>query len=275
MSTGLRAELRRREPETPLAAVAYSLGGNVLLKWLGESRADNPAEGGRCRVDPVRTRRGRRFDGSPASHGSTSGIWCESSRKPCTPKIANGSFNLPLSGAEIDRLRTFREFDEAVTAPLHGFRSAQDYYERCSSRQFVERIETPTLVLHAADDPLMHSGVIPPPEERSAHVAFEVSPNGGHVGFISGTLAVGGPLLAWKSPHSRLPPWGRAHIWPKLTRIEERGPRMGELLCRGLVAPSLAANRPVDQAHVAVRIRHSLNGDSIGCFSRAGSAIVG
>jgi len=116
-------------------------------------------------------------------------------------KMANGSFGLPLTAAELDRLRTFREFDEAVTAPVHGFESAQDYYERCSSRAFVGRIETPTLVLHAADDPLMHAGVIPQPAERSAQVRFEVSPSGGHVGFVSG---------AW--------PWS-THYW-----LEDRIP---------------------------------------------------
>jgi predicted alpha/beta-fold hydrolase len=107
-------------------------------------------------------------------------------KKAVRAKMANGSFPLSLSDADLDRLRSFREFDDAVTAPMHGFRSAHDYYERCSSRQFVERIETPTLVIHAADDPLMRSEIIPRPDERSAHVAFEVSPNGGHVGFVSG-----------------------------------------------------------------------------------------
>jgi predicted alpha/beta-fold hydrolase len=99
---------------------------------------------------------------------------------------------------------------------MHGFRSAQDYYERCSSRQFVDRIETPTLVLHAADDPLMHSGVIPPPEERSAHVAFEVSPNGGHVGFVSGSW----PWSAQYWLEDRIPKFLQPHI-------AERDPRMG------------------------------------------------
>ncbi len=178
-------ELRRREPGTPLAAVAYSLGGNVLLKWLGESGTDNPLTAAVAVSIP--------FELGTAADSMESGFsriyqWylVRKLKRAVRAKMANGSFELSLSSAELDRLRTFREFDDAVTAPMHGFRSARDYYERCSSRQFVDRIETPTLVLHAADDPLMHSGIIPQPEERSAHVAFEVSPNGGHVGFVSG-----------------------------------------------------------------------------------------
>ena len=123
-------------------------------------------------------------------------------------KMANGSFTHPLSRAELDRLRTFREFDGAVTAPIDGFESAPDYYERCSSRQFVERIATPTLVLHAADDPLMHSGIIPTPEERSARVEFEVSPRGGHVGFVGGTW----PWAARYWLEERIPDFLRAHL---------------------------------------------------------------
>jgi len=200
-------ELRRREPETPLAAVAYSLGGNVLLKWLGETRADNPLRAAVAVSIP--------FELGVAADSMEVGLsriyqWylVRKLKKAVYAKIANGSFNLSLSGTEIDRLRTFREFDEAVTAPLHGFESAKDYYKRCSSRQFIEHIETPTLVLHAADDPLMHSGIIPLPDERSAHVAFEVSPNGGHVGFISGSW----PWAARYWLEDRIPDFLQGHI---------------------------------------------------------------
>jgi predicted alpha/beta-fold hydrolase len=200
-------ELRRREPETPLTAVAYSLGGNVLLKWLGESRTDNPLKAAVAVSIP--------FELDAVADSIEVGFsriyqWylLRKLKKALYAKMANGSFDLPLSRTEIARLRTFREFDQAVTAPLHGFQSAQDYYERCSSRQFVERIETPTLVLHAADDPLMHSGIIPLPKERSAHVAFEISPSGGHVGFVSGRW----PWSARYWLEDRIPRFLQKHI---------------------------------------------------------------
>jgi predicted alpha/beta-fold hydrolase len=208
-------ELHRREPDTPLAGVAYSLGGNVLLKWLGESGNDNPLKAAVAVSIP--------FELGTAADSMESGFsrvyqWylVRKLRKALRAKMANGSFALPLSSADLDRLCSFREFDDAVTAPMHGFRSAHDYYECCSSRQFVDRIETPTLVLQAADDPLMCSGVIPPPEERSAHVVFEVSPNGGHVGFVSGPW----PWSARYWLEDRIPEYLRAHI-------DERGPGMG------------------------------------------------
>ncbi len=182
----LAAELRRREPETPLTAVAYSLGGNVLLKWLGESGADNPLRAAVAVSVP--------FDLAAAADAMESGFsriyrhyLVRKLKQAVRAKIANGSFALPLSDRALGRLRGFREFDDAVTAPMHGFRNAQDYYERCSSRQFVGRIETPTLILHAADDPLMDSEIIPRPSEHSANVELEVSSNGGHVGFVSGS----------------------------------------------------------------------------------------
>jgi predicted alpha/beta-fold hydrolase len=200
-------ELRRREPATPLAAVAYSLGGNVLLKWLGESGTDNPLKAAVAVSIP--------FELGTAADCMESGFsrvyqWylIRNLRKAVRAKMANGSFGLPLADTELDRLRSFREFDDALTAPMHGFESAHDYYERCSSRQFVSRIETPTLVLHAADDPLMHSRAIPRPEERSAHVAFEVSRSGGHVGFVSGSW----PWTARYWLEDRIPEFLHPHI---------------------------------------------------------------
>jgi len=197
----LARELRRREPDTPLAAVAYSLGGNVLLKWLGELGARSPLRAAVAVSVP--------FELGVAADSMRSGLpriyeryLVRKLRQAVHAKMANGSFALALSRAEVDRLSTFREFDDAVTAPMHGFASAQDYYDRCSSRPFVRSIEVPTLILHAVDDPLMHPRVIPAPEERSEAVALEVSPNGGHVGFVSG---------AW--------PWS-ARYW-----LEERIPR--------------------------------------------------
>ena len=200
-------ELRRREPETPLAGVAYSLGGNVLLKWLGESGTDNPLKAAVAVSIP--------FELGTAADSMASGLsriyqWylIRKLKKAVRAKMANGSFPLSLSIADLDGLRSFREFDAAVTAPMHGFRSAHDYYERCSSRQFVDRIETPTLVLHAADDPLMRSEVIPRSEERSARVVFEVSPNGGHVGFVSGPW----PWAARYWLEDRIPAFLDAHF---------------------------------------------------------------
>ncbi len=82
--------------------------------------------------------------------------------------------------------RTFAEFDDAVTAPLHGFAGKQDYYDRCSSVHYLKAIEKPTLIINALDDPFMTAEVIPAADRLSANVTLEVAAHGGHVGFIEG-----------------------------------------------------------------------------------------
>jgi predicted alpha/beta-fold hydrolase len=84
------------------------------------------------------------------------------------------------------RARTFAEFDDAVTAPLHGFRNKDDYYDKCSSAQFLKDIQRPTLIINALDDPFMTPEVIPDEDQLSEYVTLEVADSGGHVGFIDG-----------------------------------------------------------------------------------------
>jgi predicted alpha/beta-fold hydrolase len=85
------------------------------------------------------------------------------------------------------RAKTFREFDDAATAPLHGFTSADDYYTRSSSIRFLGRITVPTLCVSAADDPFLPPDVLPRARAAaSPAVTFLVTEHGGHVGFIAG-----------------------------------------------------------------------------------------
>ena len=82
--------------------------------------------------------------------------------------------------------RTFAEFDDAVTAPLHGFRDKNEYYDRCSSLGFLRSIERPTLIINSRDDPFMTPDVLPDASALSPSVTLEVSEGGGHVGFVAG-----------------------------------------------------------------------------------------
>lgn len=82
--------------------------------------------------------------------------------------------------------RTFAEFDDVVTAPLHGFTGMTDYYDRCSAMNFLGSITRPTLIINALDDPFMTPEVIPSKDALSASVTLEVSESGGHVGFVAG-----------------------------------------------------------------------------------------
>jgi len=177
--------LRKRRPDRELAAIGISLGGNALLKYLGErgkstdlraavavsvpfelGKAADKLERGFSRLYQWRLMRSLRA----AVHRKSA--------------ILDGSIDLDRAA----RARTFREFDEWVTAPLHGFTSAEDYYEKSSSRQYLKRICLPTLIVHAYDDPFMTPAAIPTTEEFSSAVEFELCASGGHVGFVSGTL---------------------------------------------------------------------------------------
>jgi hypothetical protein len=176
------AHVTTRTGRAPFAAVGYSLGGNVLLKWLGEAGEDAPLETAVAVSVP--------FDLSEAADRMERGAsrlyqWrlVESLRRSYRRKFAR--MPSPLA-VDLRRLRTFRQFDEAVTAPLHGFAGVDDYYGRSSSRPYLARIRVPTLILHARDDPFMWPHTPPTSAQLSPSVRLELSKHGGHVGFVTG-----------------------------------------------------------------------------------------
>jgi len=166
----------------PYATIGFSLGGNVLLKWLGETGNNNPLKKAVAVSVPFRL-----GDAAERLEFGLSKIYrhhlLSSLRKTYIDK-----FNIIKSPLNVDvnRLRSFREYDDKITAPLHGFRGAEDYYEKCSSRQFLKDIRVPTCIIHALDDPFMFASTIPEVRELSAHIDFLLTDNGGHVGFVSG-----------------------------------------------------------------------------------------
>jgi predicted alpha/beta-fold hydrolase len=177
--------LKRREPNTPLAAVGYSLGGNVLLKWLGESPNASRLTTGIAVSVP--------FDLAICSDAIGRGLskvymWELMSRMRRNATLKFSKIKAPITLPDIGKLRTFREFDDAMTAPLHGYKDAEDYYARASSKPFLKHIKVPTLVVHSEDDPFMTPAVLPKLEELSPAVTFELTRKGGHVGFVDGPL---------------------------------------------------------------------------------------
>ena len=191
--------LRQRYPASPLFVVGYSLGGNALLKWLGESRATTPIRAAVAVSVPFLLNRA-----ADRMENGFSSVYqwelMQRMRRSVLKKAQRTS--LPLDLEKIPRLHTFREFDDAVTAPLHGFDGVDDYYRRSSSRQYLKSITTPTLIIHSLDDPFMTRDAVPTREELSNAIELELYPNGGHVGFVSGAL-----------------PW-RPHYWLE-TRIPD------------------------------------------------------
>ncbi len=175
--------LHRREPETPLFVVGFSLGGNVLLKWLGQTGAQTPVNAAVAVSVPfLLAESAKRLD-QGFSRVYQWGLM-RSMRDAVAEKRRR--MKLPLKIEDLSALRTFRDFDEHITAPLHGFNGADDYYERSSSRQYLKGIQVPTLIIQSRDDPFMTEAVIPQDGELSPAIELELYDNGGHVGFIGG-----------------------------------------------------------------------------------------
>lgn len=198
--------LRKREKANHIAAVGYSLGGNVLLKWLGESGEDNPLKAAIAISVP--------FELQKAAERIQTGFsrcyqwyFLKCLRERLTHKYQYVP-KAPLHPDELTDIETIFDFDNRYTAPLHGFTGVDDYYTRSSSRQYLNTIKVPTLILHAKDDPFMSEDVIPEPHELSPHVTLEVTEAGGHVGFVMGKYP-------WRPEYwleKRIPDYLREHI---------------------------------------------------------------
>jgi predicted alpha/beta-fold hydrolase len=179
--------LKQRFPKAPLFAIGFSLGGNALLKYQGEQQEKSllraaiaisvPFKLDSCAAK-LETGFSRIYQKYLMSHLKNN------IKKKMS--LLDYSDYVSLSLDQIDRLKTFREFDEYVTAPIHGFKGADDYYEQCSSRQYLKNIKNRTLIIQAKDDPFISEDAIPTSKELSEKVTLELSDKGGHVGFISG-----------------------------------------------------------------------------------------
>ena len=189
-------ELRRRFPGRPLGMVGYSLGGNVLLKYLGEV-GEVGAEGGDGGEDetPVRAAVAVSvpFDLSAGADRLEEGPWgrlytyyfLRMLRRKIRLKEALVTGHVDV--AEALSAPTLRSFDEAATAPIHGFESAQDYYTRSSSAVFLSHIDTPTLLLQSRDDPFLPESALPEATIRkNPQLVAGITERGGHVGFVEG-----------------------------------------------------------------------------------------
>jgi predicted alpha/beta-fold hydrolase len=186
--------LRQRLPGTALAAVGFSLGGNVLLKWLGEqgdklalfaavavsvplvlSACATKLDSGFSKIYRYHLLQElKQYIHSKHQHLSRLGLHQEADK-------------LEQLG-DLSGIKSFWQYDDRVVARLHGFKNVDDYYRRASSRQFLQNINVPTLLIQAEDDPFMTQAVLPTAAELSEHVRLEVISGGGHVGFVGGPI---------------------------------------------------------------------------------------
>lgn len=192
-TTDLDLVLRHLKSESPdqlIVAAGFSLGGNVLLKWLGEQGESASALLRAAAAVSVP------FDLERGSRHIEAGFSRVYGRHFLVSLKAKADAKWQSWPGAFDRdaarsASTLFEFDDAVTAPVHGFLNAHDYYSRSSSRAFLKDITLPTLLLSALDDPFLPPGVLDDVRMLSlAHpnLSFEFPVRGGHVGFVSGVL---------------------------------------------------------------------------------------
>jgi uncharacterized protein len=171
--------------DAPLYAAGVSLGGNALLKWLGEAGAEARAvvQAAAAVSAPV--------DLAAAGHALDRGFnrvyarhFLASMKRKALAK--HGRFPGLFDAARVRAASTLREFDDAFTAPLHGFAGVDDYWTRASSKPWLARIDVPTLVLNARNDPFLPERALPGPQSVAARVHLEQPFEGGHAGFVTG-----------------------------------------------------------------------------------------
>jgi predicted alpha/beta-fold hydrolase len=208
------ARVAAEHPAAPLALCGVSLGGNQLVKYLGEAGAgEGPAVPGGVRAAvaisvPYDLARGSRRIGQGFSR-----VYERHFLRSLSAKARRKLAVYPdlFDPARLDGLRTLWGLDDLITGPLHGFRDAADYYERSSARRFLATVRVPTLLLSAADDPFLPGDVLDEVRAAAARnpcLTPEFHPRGGHVGFVGGWV----PWRADYYAERRTLEWARAHL---------------------------------------------------------------
>ena len=183
------AHLHERYPHTPLYAVGFSIGGNVLLKLLGEWGSAAPLCGAVAVSVPLQLD----ISANTLEKGFAR-LYQNYLLRPLKARLLQKFEQFDMQALlgfdekRVESIQTIREFDERYTAKMHGFGTADAYYKASSSRQYLKSIAVSTLIIHAKDDPFMTPEVLPKEDELSDTVTLEVSEHGGHVGFVAGSL---------------------------------------------------------------------------------------
>ena len=177
--------LRQCCPAAPLYAVGVSLGGNTLLKWLGETGAS--AHGLIDRAAAVSAPVNLMAAGNALDHGFNLVYvrhFLATMKRKSLVKLER--FPGLFDREQVRAAHTLRKFDDLVTAPLHGFRNTDDYWTRASSKPLLRDIAVPTLLVNARNDPFLPQTALPQAHEVSAAVTIEFPAAGGHAGFVAG-----------------------------------------------------------------------------------------
>jgi Predicted hydrolase of the alpha/beta-hydrolase fold len=198
-------DLRQTYPHNEIAAVGVSLGGNMLVRYLADYHHDPIVSCG-CAISPP-------LDLAACSTRIQQGFsrvyqayLLRSMRQTLSEKLTRHQKVGQWHAGERPKIKTLFEFDQTVTAPLHGFNDAQHYYQTCSGLPVLDTIQVPLAIIHAKDDPFMTDAVIPT-SPLPANIDYQLSEHGGHVGFVTGS---------WRQPQfwleQSVPHWLASHL---------------------------------------------------------------
>lgn len=198
-------DLRQTYPHNEIAAVGVSLGGNMLVRYLADYHNDPIIRCG-CAISPP-------LDLAACSTRIQQGFsrvyqayLLRSMRQTLSEKLTRHRQVGRWHAGERPKIKTLFQFDQTVTAPLHGFNDAQHYYQTCSGLPVLDAIQVPLAIIHAKDDPFMTDAVIPT-SPLPANIDYQLSEHGGHVGFVTGS---------WRQPQfwleQSVPHWLASHL---------------------------------------------------------------
>jgi predicted alpha/beta-fold hydrolase len=175
---------KHKQEASKFCAVGVSLGANALLRWLGESQHEADFVDAACAISAPLDLAGGGVALSRGINRIYTRVFLQTLKPKCLQKLRQfpGLFDRDT----MLRARNLYEFDNVVTAPLHGFRDTDDYWHRASAKHVMDDITVPTLVLNAQNDPFLPAHHLP--RQASPHVTLEYPEHGGHVGFAVGTL---------------------------------------------------------------------------------------
>ena len=178
--------LLEREPELTLMTVGVSIGGNVMLKWLGEHGDEAPRQ--LLGAVAISTPFDLTICARALDQGFARVVYTANFMRSLKAKVRAKARVFPgfVDLAAVARSRTFAAYDRCVTAPLHGFTDELDYWTQASSRPYLGRIRRPTLLINALDDPFVPPSALPDPATLPDGVEAEFVPRGGHIGFLIG-----------------------------------------------------------------------------------------
>jgi predicted alpha/beta-fold hydrolase len=201
----------RQSHQGPIVAVGISLGGNALLRWAEEmgGQAAKVVDAVVSVSSPIDLA----ASGLAIGRGFNRLVYTRMFLNTMKPKAMRKLAQYPglFNGTALLAARNLYEFDQAFTAPLHGFSSTDDYWARASAQPHLDQIRIPALVVNALNDPFIPARSLPVQQNMGQHVTLWQPATGGHVGFVKGALpghirampeAVGGWLLAQTASRS-------------------------------------------------------------------------